>query len=151
MTDPTHPLYALTLPCLGITTNHQLGPACRVWLAPGVERLIPLCATSLAPTPQPLSPCRLSVSALHAFLAVLGSLLTNASPALGQEDSYGATQSTSGSTGAFSPPADHAFSEQPAPVDGTRACSLPPLDQPLSPTAPPVPPEPGADPQGGPS
>ena len=79
VTDPTHPLYALTLPCLGITTNPQLGPTCIVSLAPGVERLIPLRATSLAPTSPPPSPCRLSVAALHAVLAVLVRLGLNIS------------------------------------------------------------------------
>ena len=151
VTDPTHPLYALTLPCVGITTNPQLGPSCIVSLAPGVERLIPLRATSLAPTSQPPSPCRLSVAALHAVLAVLGSLLTTDSPASGQEDTYGATQSTSGLTGTPPPRAEHALHERAPPSDGARACSLPTLDKPLAPAAPALPPEPWSDPHGGPS
>jgi len=45
VTDPTHPLYGLTLPCLGVMTKQLLGRACVVWLAPGVTRLIPVAAT----------------------------------------------------------------------------------------------------------
>jgi hypothetical protein len=71
VTDPTHPLYGLTLPCLGVTTKQRLGRVCVVWLAPGVERLIPLTATNLAlVVPSPPS-CRLSVSAVQNLLAVL--------------------------------------------------------------------------------
>src|SRR5690242_3497529 len=47
VTDPTHPLYGLTLPCLSVTVKQRLGRVCVVWLAPGIERLIPLASTSL--------------------------------------------------------------------------------------------------------
>ena len=70
VTDPTHPLYGLTLPCLGITVKQRLGRVCVVWLHPGVERLIPVAATSLAPV-QPAAPrCRLSLPAATRLLAV---------------------------------------------------------------------------------
>ncbi|HZO32293.1 MAG TPA: hypothetical protein VFH48_40580, partial [Chloroflexota bacterium] len=36
--DPTHPLYGLKLPLLGITVQQRLGRVCRVWLHPGIER-----------------------------------------------------------------------------------------------------------------
>src|SRR5262249_55295627 len=72
VTDPTHPLYGLTFPLIGVTTKPRLGRVCVVWLYPGVERIIPLTATSLAdPLPGPAASCRLSVAGLEAFLAVV--------------------------------------------------------------------------------
>jgi hypothetical protein len=72
VTDPTHPLYGLTFPLIGVTTKQRLGRVCVVWLYPGVERVIPVAATSLAgATPLPPSPCRLSVAGLEALLAVM--------------------------------------------------------------------------------
>jgi len=72
VTDPTHPLYGLTFPLIGVTTKQRLGRVCVVWLYPGVERIIPLTATSLAdPLPGPAASCRLSVAGLEAFLAVV--------------------------------------------------------------------------------
>src|SRR5215468_6262337 len=72
VTDPTHPLYGLTFPLIGVTTKQRLGRACVVWLYPGVERVIPVAATSLAaPLPGPLASCRLSVAGLAALLAVV--------------------------------------------------------------------------------
>src|SRR5215510_7337841 len=47
VTDPTHPLYGLTFPLIGVTTKPRLGRVCVVWLYPGVERVIPVAATSL--------------------------------------------------------------------------------------------------------
>ncbi len=74
VTDPTHPLYGLTLPCLGVTTKQLLGRVCVVWLAPGVTRLIPVAATARgAPFAAP-SPCRLSVEGLRDLLSVLRSM-----------------------------------------------------------------------------
>ena len=75
ITDPTHPLYGLTLPCLSVTVKQRLGRVCVVWLAPGVERLIPVASTSLAQVRPSPSPCRLSVAAVHQLLAVLVSVV----------------------------------------------------------------------------
>src|SRR5262249_45165733 len=70
VTDPTHPLYGLTFPLIGVTTKPRLGRVCVVWLYPGVERVIPVAATSLVePLPGPPASCRLSVAGLEALLA----------------------------------------------------------------------------------
>src|SRR5215468_12293233 len=71
VTDPTHPLYGLTFPLLGITTKPRLGRVCVVWLYPGVERLIPFAATSLGKSPATPSPCRLCLEGLQVLLAVV--------------------------------------------------------------------------------
>jgi len=72
--DPTHPLYDLRLPLLGVTTTPRLGRTCVVLLQPGVTRAIRLAATSLtAVVPSPV-PCRLSVPAVQRLLAVVASL-----------------------------------------------------------------------------
>ena len=72
VTDPTHPLYGLTFPLIGVTAKPRLGRVCVVWLYPGVERVIPVAATSLAePLPGPPASCRLSVAGLEALLAVV--------------------------------------------------------------------------------
>ena len=70
VTDPTHPLYGLTFPLMGITTKPRLGRVCVVWLYPGIERVIPYAATSLSETPAPPSPCRLCIEGLQVLLAV---------------------------------------------------------------------------------
>jgi hypothetical protein len=84
VTDPTHPLYGRTFPLVGVTTKQHLGRVCVVWLYPGVERVIPLAAASLAEPPPPPSPCKLSVAGLHTLLAVVASLVD-----LRQEDTHG--------------------------------------------------------------
>jgi hypothetical protein len=85
VTDPTHPLYGLTFPLIGVTTKQRLGRVCVVWLYPGVERVLPVAATSLAGSPPlPPSPCRLSVAGLEALLAVVAS---QAAPR--QEEAHG--------------------------------------------------------------
>src|SRR5215471_7395824 len=85
VTDPTHPLYGLTFPLIGVTTKQRLGRVCVVWLYPGVERVLPVAATSLAGSaPLPPSPCRLSVAGLEALLAVVAS---QAAP--DQEETHG--------------------------------------------------------------
>jgi hypothetical protein len=71
VTDPAQPLYGLMFPCLRVTTKQRLGRVCVVWLAPGIERLIPLAATSLGPVAAPPPACRLCLAALHTLLAVL--------------------------------------------------------------------------------
>jgi hypothetical protein len=71
VTDPTHPLSGLTFPLLGITTKPCLGRVCVVGLYPGVERVIPLAATSLGGPPAAPSACRLSVEGLQALCAVV--------------------------------------------------------------------------------
>src|SRR5262249_45102528 len=71
--DPTHPLHGLRLPCPGVTNKARLGWACIVWLAPGIERVIPTGATSRGGPRPPPSPCRLSAPAIRALLAVLAS------------------------------------------------------------------------------
>src|SRR5262249_13093012 len=83
VTDPTHPLSGRTFPLVGITTKQRLGRVCVVWLYPGVERVIPLAATSLTAPPPPPSPCKLSVAGLHTLLAVVASLAD-----LRQEDTH---------------------------------------------------------------
>src|SRR6185295_19252167 len=72
VTDPTHSFYGRTFPLVGVTTKRRLGRVCVVWLHPGVERVIPVAATTLAPPAPPPSPCKLSVAGLHTLLAVLG-------------------------------------------------------------------------------
>lgn len=84
VTDPTHPLYTLTLPLIGITNKPRLGRVCVVWLYAGVERVIPIAATSLATSPLAVSPCRLSVEGLHALLTVVASWQNSC-----QEATYG--------------------------------------------------------------
>ena len=71
VTDPTHPLYGLTFPLIGITTKPRLGRVWGVWLYPGVERIIPFAATSLSETPAIPSPCRLCPEGLQVLLAVV--------------------------------------------------------------------------------
>jgi len=71
VTAPTHPLYGLTFPLMGITTKPRLGRVCVVWLYPGIERLIPFAATSLSETPAPPSRCRLCVAGLQGLLTVV--------------------------------------------------------------------------------
>lgn len=68
--DPAHPLYGLTLPLIGVTNKQYIGRACVVWIQPGIERLIPWWATSLADVTPPAFPCRVSVAALRALLTV---------------------------------------------------------------------------------
>lgn len=68
--NPAHPLYGQTLPLIGVTNKQYIGRACVVWIQPGVERLIPLWATSLADVTLPAFPCRVSVAALRALLTV---------------------------------------------------------------------------------
>src|SRR4051812_19970569 len=72
--DPTHPLYDLSLPLVGVTATSRLGQVCVVWLQPGVTRVIPQAATSLATVVSSPSPCRLSVTSIQRLLAVVGSL-----------------------------------------------------------------------------
>jgi hypothetical protein len=71
VTDPTHPLYGLTFPLIGITTKPRLGRVCVVWLYPGIERIIPFAATSLSATPAPPSRCCLCLEGLQVLLAVV--------------------------------------------------------------------------------
>src|SRR5215468_4276351 len=71
VTDPTHPLYGLTFPLVGITTKPRLGRVCVVWLYPGVERSIPFAATSLSETPTAPFPCRLCIEGLQVLLAAV--------------------------------------------------------------------------------
>ena len=73
VTDPTHPLYSLTFPRIGITTKPRLGRVCVVWLYPGVERVMPIAAISLGGNPVAPSPCRLCMEGLQALLAVVAS------------------------------------------------------------------------------
>lgn len=83
--DPTHPLYGKTLPLVGVTNKQVLGRVAIVWINPGVERMVPLYATSLADAPMtPPSPCRLSVASVERLLAVLASF-----PETGPEEDHG--------------------------------------------------------------
>ena len=94
--DPTHPLYGKTLPLVGVTTKKDLGRAAIVWIRNGVERVVPLSATSLADTPAPpLSPCRLSVLSVERLLAVVASL-----PDTGSEEKHGEDHPSTAAGGA---------------------------------------------------
>ncbi len=75
VTDPTHPLYGLSFPLIGITVKQRLGRVCVVWLHPGIERVIPVGATNLAGEDRVLSACRLSIAGLQRLLHVLSSLV----------------------------------------------------------------------------
>jgi hypothetical protein len=75
VTDPTHPLYGLSFPLIGITVKQRLGRVCLVWLHPGIERAIPVNATNLASEPYVSAACRLSVAGLQALLHVLSPLV----------------------------------------------------------------------------
>jgi hypothetical protein len=75
VTDPTHPLYGLSFPLIGITVKQRLGRVCLVWLHPGIERAIPVRATDLASEPHVPVMCRLSVAGLQALLHVLSPLV----------------------------------------------------------------------------
>ncbi len=97
VTDPTHPLYGLSFPLIGITVKQRLGRVCLVWLHPGIERAIPVSATNLAGEERVLSACRLSIAGLQALLRVLSSLV---SPS--QEDAHEPLASTQRSTASLS-------------------------------------------------
>jgi hypothetical protein len=56
-----------------VTTKQVVGRVCIVWLAPGVERLVPVAATSLVRPAGPPAVCRLAAPAVQALLAVLAS------------------------------------------------------------------------------
>ncbi len=89
VTDPTHPLYGLSFPLIGVTVKQRLGRVCLVWLHPGIERAIPVRATNLAGEPHVPVTCRLSVAGLQALLHVLSPVV---SP--NQEDAHEPAAST---------------------------------------------------------
>src|SRR6266568_3868956 len=89
VTDPTHPLYGLSFPLIGITVKQRLGRVCVVWLHPGIERAIPVSATNLAGQDRVLSSCRLSVAGLQTLLHVLSPLVCPS-----QEDTHEPSEST---------------------------------------------------------
>lgn len=94
--DPTHALYGKTLPLVGVTTRKNLGRVAIVRIHPGVERKIPLSATSLADTlTPPPSPCRLSVVSVERLLAMVASL-----PNTGSEEEHGENHPGGEATGA---------------------------------------------------
>lgn len=94
--DPTHALYGKILPLVGVTTRKNLGRVAIVRIHPGVERKIPLSATSLADTlTPPPSPCRLSVVSVERLLAVVASL-----PDTGLEEEHGENHPGGEATGA---------------------------------------------------
>lgn len=73
--DLAHPLYGRTFPLVSVTNKRRVGPACVIWLETGVERIVPLAATNLAPrSPEPPPVCRLSASSARNLLAVLASI-----------------------------------------------------------------------------
>jgi hypothetical protein len=72
--DPTHPLYGLTLPVIGITQKRSSVVMCAVWLQPGIERLIPIAATDRGAAQAGRTRCRLSIASSGALLAVVASL-----------------------------------------------------------------------------
>jgi hypothetical protein len=83
--DPTHPLYGLRLPLVGIAmAQRHLGRVCRVWVAPGVERMVPIAATDRGGVRVPPSRARLTPAAVAALVAVVASV----GDAL-QEDAHG--------------------------------------------------------------
>ena len=146
VTDPPHPLYGLTFPLVGITTKQRLGRVCVVWLYPGVERVIPLAATSLAEPPPPPSPCKLSVAGLHTLLAVVASLVD-----LRQEDTHG--QALRSSASRQSPTAIPMVRAALPPPGVPARCSpctaYTPVDESLPDDAQPRAPHPLPDPRGG--
>jgi hypothetical protein len=83
VTDPTHPLYGLSFPLIGITVKQRLGRVCLVWLHPGIERAIPVRATNLTSEPHVCVACRLSVAGLQTLLHVLSPLVCSS-----QEDAH---------------------------------------------------------------
>jgi hypothetical protein len=93
VTDPTHPLYGLSFPLIGITVKQRLGRVCLVWLHPGIERAIPVSATNLAGEDRVLSACRLSIAGLQGLLHVLSSLVCPS-----QEDAHEPIESAQRST-----------------------------------------------------
>ena len=72
--DPTHPLYGLTLPLIGVTQKRASVVMWAVWLQPGVERLIPVAATDRGAAQVGRTRCRLSIASSGALLAVVASL-----------------------------------------------------------------------------
>jgi len=72
--DPTHPLYGLTLPLIGITQKRASVVMCAVWLQPGIERLIPIAATDRGAAQVGRTRCRVSIASSGALLAVVASL-----------------------------------------------------------------------------
>lgn len=97
VTDPTHPLYGLSFPLIGITVKQRLGRVCLVWPHPGIERAIPVSATNLASEDHVLSSCRLSIAGLQVLLQVLSSLVCP-----NQEDAHEPIESTQLSTASHS-------------------------------------------------
>jgi hypothetical protein len=97
VTDPTHPLYGLSFPLLGITVKQRLGRVCLVWLYPGIERVIPVAATNLAGESRVPTPCRLSMDGLQTLLHVLSSLVCPS-----QEDAHEYVESSPLSTASHS-------------------------------------------------
>jgi hypothetical protein len=89
VTDPTHPLYGLSFPLIGITVKQRLGRVCLVWLHPGIERAIPVRATDLTSELYVPTTCQLSVAGLQALLQVLSSLVCP-----NQEDAHDPAAST---------------------------------------------------------
>jgi hypothetical protein len=101
--DPTHPLYGKALPLVGITTKKRLGRVAIVWIDPGIEKLVPLGATSLADAPATSpSPCRLSVASVESLLAVVASLPNTGSEEHGESHPSAATSEATGATRAAS-------------------------------------------------
>src|SRR5215210_6577491 len=91
--DPTHPLYGLTLPLLGVTVQQRLGRVCRVWLHPGIERAIPIVATDRGGLVTGPSRCRLSSSVVATLVALVASLPRAAGEDADADGSPGATTS----------------------------------------------------------
>ena len=116
MVDPGHPLYGLRLPLIGVTNKQYVGKACVVWLQPGIERIVPFAATSLAETPPERPVARLSLTAVRRLVRVLASL-----PELRPEDAD-ATHRASPDAPALGhpaePAADSAAWAAPAPGPG---------------------------------
>jgi hypothetical protein len=118
VTEPTHPLYGLTLPLLEVGPKPRLGRACVVWLEPGVERLLPVAATNLGGGVAPPGRCRLSVAAARALVAAVASLRDG--PVGHPEDADGPA-----------PPAQPPGDTIPATADGAPAAAR----QPAAPAA----------------
>jgi len=97
VTDPTHPLYGLSFPLIGITVKQRLGRVCLVWLHPGIERAIPVRATNLVGELHVPVTCRLSVAGLQALLHVLSPLVCP-----NQEDAHEPAANTQFSTATHS-------------------------------------------------
>lgn len=97
--DPRHPLYDQTFLLLHLTNAQNLIRCCVVQLTPHVDRLIPITATSLAPTSPVVFPSPVDLSSLQRLVTTFRSILA-ARAAEGRDESAGTTFSQPASASA---------------------------------------------------